>query len=172
MALPEDDPESLDTLLHLVHANSTEAPGELSLAGIYKMVVFMDKYDTPRFMRPWKRDWLGKVKAESNSSSGPSLCMAVYVALQMGAESIAFTITSNMSRAAVIDEEDRITIRQVELYESVDAAGPHCVSGTTHLLWSAKKKQIVCGNTDLHRNDPKHAASSHPIRCRYHMGSH
>ena len=75
VALPDDDPAALSTLLHLVHANCSEKPRRLDMASLYNLVVVMDKYDTLRFMRPWKDDWLATVKGASRAKSGPTLCM-------------------------------------------------------------------------------------------------
>lgn len=139
VALPADNPDVLGKLLHLVHAtvNADENPHSFSLTTLYELLTLMDKYDTLRFARPWKDPWLDTVKGVSHAENGPTLCMALYVALRMGAESTAFSIASHMSKHAKVHLGEvfgegppvRISVFGTTIYESVDSAGSHRVSG-------------------------------------------
>ncbi|MBE3048682.1 hypothetical protein IMZ48_40525 [Candidatus Bathyarchaeota archaeon] len=134
VALPDDEPRILTTLLNVVHANFSETYRQLDVAGIYEHVVLMDKYDILRFMQPWRDDWMAKVKVAANADEAGLLCMAAYIALQMGAESQAYSILCAISKFVTVDEKNNLAPLDAKLLENLDTIGCHSVSGAMHPL--------------------------------------
>lgn len=59
--LPEDDPDALEVVLNLVHANSHRLPSSLSLHELYSMVVLIDKYDFMQCCATFSRQMYSKL---------------------------------------------------------------------------------------------------------------
>ena len=134
VALPDDKPDVLTTLLNVVHANFRETYRPLDVAGIYEHVVLMDKYDIIRFIQPWRDAWMDKVKEVANADEADILCMAAYIALQMGAESQAYSILCAISKFITVDEKNNLVPLEAKLLDSLDTIGRYSVSGAMHPL--------------------------------------
>ncbi|EQB44846.1 hypothetical protein CGLO_16371 [Colletotrichum gloeosporioides Cg-14] len=56
--LPDDDTESMQIMLNMMHARFDWVPQRISIQELYEMLVLVDKYDALDVIRPWARGWL------------------------------------------------------------------------------------------------------------------
>lgn len=66
VALPEDDPRALATIMYIIHNSFAMVPGRMAQADLFKLTVLTDKYDMTEVLRPWAHIWIAPlVKRQS-----------------------------------------------------------------------------------------------------------
>lgn len=55
--LPEDDPEALRIIFHVVHGNFGNLPREWTMSKLYDIIVMADKYSMVGSLQPWGFSW-------------------------------------------------------------------------------------------------------------------
>lgn len=56
--LPEDDPQALSTILHIVHGPFNAIPTAITRDELYQVSIFTDKYDMTCVLQPWAKKWV------------------------------------------------------------------------------------------------------------------
>ncbi|KAK1845993.1 nuclear pore protein-like protein [Colletotrichum chrysophilum] len=59
--LPDDDTESMQIMLNMMHARFDWVPQRISIPDLYEMLVLVDKYDALDVIQPWARGWVDSV---------------------------------------------------------------------------------------------------------------
>ncbi|KAF5515958.1 hypothetical protein CGCS363_v001722 [Colletotrichum siamense] len=62
--LPDDDTESMQIMLNMMHARFDWVPQGISIQDLYEMLVLVDKYDALDVIRPWARGWVDSVSED------------------------------------------------------------------------------------------------------------
>ncbi|KAJ0325089.1 hypothetical protein COL922a_013648 [Colletotrichum nupharicola] len=60
--LPDDDTESMQIMLNMMHARFDWVPQSISVQELYEMLVLVDKYDALDVIRPWAQGWADALK--------------------------------------------------------------------------------------------------------------
>lgn len=54
---PENDPQAIEILLHIVHLHQSRVPQTLSLDDVFRIAIVVDMYDLARCLGLWPRAW-------------------------------------------------------------------------------------------------------------------
>ena len=68
--LPDDDPEALRIVLNVAHCRTDRVPEVLLQEAMFKLTVLCDKYDLVALLKPYWKDWVGKLGAAPCTRSG------------------------------------------------------------------------------------------------------
>lgn len=76
ITLPEDDADSMDIFLNIVHGRPADVPKTLALRALYDLLTVTHKYDATHVVWPWARDWINCKDVMSRKSEPELLCVA------------------------------------------------------------------------------------------------
>ncbi|KAK8062617.1 hypothetical protein PG997_014714 [Apiospora hydei] len=97
--LPDDLPQSMSTLLGIVHAKFDDVPQTISPQELFDIAVIADKYDLTHLLKPWARAWLDQVW-ENDSKQYLSAILQLWITWVLGDQSrfvaIAHYLALNM----------------------------------------------------------------------------
>ncbi|KAM7212740.1 hypothetical protein V8F06_011883 [Rhypophila decipiens] len=83
VALPEDDADAAETILQVVHAPFDKPPNECrssdaTVDKLYAILVFVDKYDMRKVLRPWIQDMVPDVHTFQRSRNYSALITIIH----------------------------------------------------------------------------------------------
>jgi hypothetical protein len=67
--LPEDDPKAAEPLLCIAHSRFDTIPATLTPLELHSLLVFAEKYDMTKLMRPWVQAWMPQPEDWQDSSA-------------------------------------------------------------------------------------------------------
>ncbi|KAF5526826.1 hypothetical protein CGCA056_v001722 [Colletotrichum aenigma] len=103
--LPDDDTESMQIMLNMMHARFDWVPQGISIQELYEMLVLVDKYDALDVVRPWARGW---VDAVSDDLDQPAL---LWVASELGDSEIFGKVVMDIATKWTVDLDGAIIPR-------------------------------------------------------------
>ncbi|KAK4663629.1 hypothetical protein QC763_610060 [Podospora pseudopauciseta] len=83
--LPEDDPASFKTILHIVHGQfdqATKTMAESDGSMLYELLVLCDKYNMAYMIKPWANAWLNRTIKDTQDT--PSYWKLAFIAWELG----------------------------------------------------------------------------------------
>ncbi|CAP65510.1 uncharacterized protein PODANS_6_10060 [Podospora anserina S mat+] len=83
--LPEDNPASLKTILHIVHGQfdqATKTMAESDGSMLYELLVLCDKYNMAYMIKPWANAWLNRTIKDTQDK--PSYWKLAFIAWELG----------------------------------------------------------------------------------------
>jgi hypothetical protein len=87
--LPDDETETLNILLSIVHGRFQVVPKNITLGRLYDILIVTDKYDMISVVRPWADDWVRVVKDLGFIySTGYSQLMRMHAAWELGCDNV------------------------------------------------------------------------------------
>jgi hypothetical protein len=103
--LPEDDPQALFLVLHIVHGQYDKVPKTLPEQKLYAVTVLTDKYDLTSSLRPWATHWLEHLKGTTRDTGLDTVAWRIWIAWELGdanlfkaqAESLLLSCGSGLS---------------------------------------------------------------------------
>lgn len=104
LALPDDDPDALLILLNIAHLNFDILTGPQCFAGLLKLALLCDKYDTAKLIRPWLGCWLETAPVEYRA---PGHEEWLFIAWTFGKELVYNTLSKHLVSSISIDESGR-----------------------------------------------------------------
>ena len=108
--LPEDDAVGAKVLFDIVHSCFDGLPAWLTLADLYDVLVFADKYDMARPLQPWVKTWAERYMSAAGLRRIPvqDLGYALGVACEVGDREAIYCLTSRLVFELHIDDERRL----------------------------------------------------------------
>lgn len=103
--LPDDDTESMQIMLNMMHARFDWVPQRISIQDLYEMLVLVDKYDALDVVRPWARGW---VDAVSDDLDQPAL---LWIASELGDSELFGKVVMEIATKWTVDLDGAIIPR-------------------------------------------------------------
>lgn len=103
--LPDDDTESVQIMLNMMHARFDWVPQRISIQDLYEMLVLPDKYDALDVVRPWARGW---VDAVSDDLDQPAL---LWIASELGDSELFGKVVMEIATKWTVDLDGAIIPR-------------------------------------------------------------
>ncbi|KAK3380575.1 hypothetical protein B0T24DRAFT_523447 [Lasiosphaeria ovina] len=96
--LPDDDAEAATVLLSAAHSRLDLVPALPHLSLLHRILVFSNKYDMTKSLRPWAAAWMPVLSNAINSpgSARDAFCAIIGVAWELGAQEELRAIATHM----------------------------------------------------------------------------
>lgn len=128
--LPEDNPDALKILLHIVHANFQLVPSKPSLDELYGTFVLANKYDMISVLMPWARAWVKVVQSFGTPSDGRSIASLMYIAWEMGQIGLQKEMMEHLVLHSSVDKDGRMVTADGVVLDNFDPIGPPGLLGS------------------------------------------
>ncbi|GAB1312098.1 hypothetical protein MFIFM68171_02308 [Madurella fahalii] len=112
--LPEDDSAAAKLLLDVIHARFDGIPTTLPLAELYNVLVFTEKYDMTKVLRPWLQAWVTSLSALHES---PDISYAIGLARELGAKDTLGRLARRLIVDSGINNEGQLVDANKKLIE-------------------------------------------------------
>ncbi|TDZ67513.1 hypothetical protein CTRI78_v002771 [Colletotrichum trifolii] len=109
--LPEDDPDALEVLLNIVHANFPLVPYEPDLLLLEGVLRLANKYDMVKALRPWSQAWLDVAKGSSGEENGRRMLSVVYVGRELGQVELQMNMMQKLVVEAANNENGQLVTK-------------------------------------------------------------
>ncbi|RYP88819.1 hypothetical protein DL769_000233 [Monosporascus sp. CRB-8-3] len=103
--LPEDDPKAAELLLCITHARFDSVPATLPLAELHDVLVFSEKYDMTKSIRPWAQAW---IPPRSVLRESPDYGTVIGVAWELGAEDVLAHVVKRLVVDCGVDADGQL----------------------------------------------------------------
>ncbi|KXH34838.1 hypothetical protein CSAL01_00419 [Colletotrichum salicis] len=124
--LPEDDPDALEIILNIIHANFPLVPNTPDLFELYEIFQMANKYDMIPALKPWAVAWLHvaeNCQKVTNRFEGRERAALSYVAWELGQVELHRQMVKELIMYSSLSEEGRM-ISQKVLLDDVGPIGP------------------------------------------------
>lgn len=109
VSLPDDDPDALSILLHIVHLKFDLVTGPHDFKKLLNLVVLCDKYDTVKLVRPWLCSWVETTPAKYCRPGNEEW---LFIAWTFGLGTVYETLSRHLIYTAFIDASNRLINRE------------------------------------------------------------
>ncbi|KAK2040183.1 hypothetical protein LZ31DRAFT_587318 [Colletotrichum somersetense] len=129
--LPDDDPDALEIVLNIIHANFPLVPAEPGLAELYEIFQMANKYDMVPALKPWANAWLDVAEgcAATAATDGESIAALTYVAWELGQVELHRKMMKELLLYSSIDKDGRMVTADGVVLDDFDPIGPPGVLG-------------------------------------------
>lgn len=103
--LPEDDPEAAGLLLCIAHSRFENTPASLTLAELHSLLVFSEKYDMTRLIRPWVQAWVPQPMVWQDSADYGTM---IGIAWELGVQDAFLDIVKRMVVECRVDANGQL----------------------------------------------------------------
>lgn len=100
--LPEDDPKAAELMLSIVHSRFENLPANLAMTWLRDILVFSDKYDMTKAIRPWAQTWFPPRYLLQES---PDYITAINIAWELGAEAVLANVVQRLIAECAVDAD-------------------------------------------------------------------
>ncbi|KAK1542013.1 hypothetical protein CPAR01_05400 [Colletotrichum paranaense] len=124
--LPEDDPEALEIILNIIHANFPLVPNTPDLFELYEIFQMANKYDMIPALKPWAVSWLHvaeNCQKGTNRFEGRERAALSYVAWELGQVELHRQMVKELIMYSSLSEDERMVSQKV-LLDDVGPLGP------------------------------------------------
>lgn len=95
VSLPDDNPDALQILLQLIHAQLANVPTSPDMSILCQIVILVDKYELFNLLKPWAPLWMeAAIQVCNRSTDIPTLVEINWIAWEMG-NHVLFDNTGN-----------------------------------------------------------------------------
>lgn len=132
--LPEDDPEALEIILNIIHANFPLVPNTPSIFELYEIFQMANKYDMIPALKPWAVAWLHvaeNCQKVANRFEGRERAALSYVAWELGQVELHRQMVKELIMYSSLSEDGRM-ISQKVLLDDVGPIGPPGLLGNIY----------------------------------------
>jgi hypothetical protein len=113
VALPDDNPKAVETILNIIHSRFGALPlvtNVINLDDLYQLTVLTDKYDLTTLLRPWASTWMKSVNEKHNewrrngtSAVNSELDCLTWVAWELGDASLFRSASRELALSCTVD---------------------------------------------------------------------
>ncbi|KAK1962171.1 hypothetical protein LY78DRAFT_661467 [Colletotrichum sublineola] len=122
--LPDDDPDALEIVLNIIHANFPLVPAAPSLAELYEIFQMANKYDMVPALKPWANAWLDVAESCAAATDGESMAALTYVAWELGQVELHRKMMKELLLYSTIDRDGRMVTADGVVLDDFDPIGP------------------------------------------------
>lgn len=132
VALPEDDPTALATILDIVHGRFRKVPSAVTPDHLFMITVLTDKYDMTEVLRPWVNGWIGPYALTSRLPGQKGDEKLLWIAWELGHIELFKKTLGYLQETCTLDEDNKVIDRHGTRLEDND----HVVAlGILGLCW-------------------------------------
>ncbi|KAK1982108.1 hypothetical protein LZ30DRAFT_749570 [Colletotrichum cereale] len=122
--LPDDDPDALEIVLNIIHANFPLVPATPSLAELYEIFQMANKYDMVPALKPWANAWLDVAESYAAATDGESMAALTYVAWELGQVELHRKMMKELLLYSSIGGDGRMVTADGVVLDDFDPIGP------------------------------------------------
>ncbi|EFQ36412.1 uncharacterized protein GLRG_11540 [Colletotrichum graminicola M1.001] len=122
--LPDDDPDALEIVLNIIHANFPLVPATPGLAELYEIFQMANKYDMVPALKPWANAWLDVAESCAAVTDGESMAALTYVAWELGQVELHRKMMKELLLYSSIDGDGRMVTADGVVLDDSDPIGP------------------------------------------------
>lgn len=111
VALPEDDPTSLATVLYIIHNKFSLVPDKMTREELYHITILTDKYDMTEVLRPWARAWIEPFDPVSRAVGQKGDEQLLWIAWELGHINLFKKTLGNIQETCTLDEDGKVLDR-------------------------------------------------------------
>jgi hypothetical protein len=112
--LPEDDSAAAKLLLDVIHVRFDRIPTTLPLAELYNVLVFTEKYDMTKVLRPWLQAWVTSLSALHEATD---ISYAIGLASELGVKDTLGRLARRLIVDSGINNEGQLVDADKNLIE-------------------------------------------------------
>jgi hypothetical protein len=132
VALPDDDPEALLTLLNIIHGGFGLVPDKPRLEELYRILCVANKYDMTEAVRPWAGNWAKLAEEAQRDKTGGNPAMLTFIAWELGHQELYAKIIQRFVGECSINENGHLKTPKGLCLEDYDHIGPLDLLGMPH----------------------------------------
>ena len=112
LTLPHDDENGARLVVEIIHANLDNIPTELTLRELYEALIFADKYDMLKVLRPWVKTWITFL---SPLEASKDISTALGVASKLGSIKTVVALAERLILRSGVDDKGLLVNSDEEL---------------------------------------------------------
>ena len=128
VSLPDEEPQSLLTILNIIHGRFAEVPKKPSLEQLYLILALAHKYDMLQQVRPWAPLW-GEAVSRFAEQSKVNVKWLTFVTWELGNERIFRSVVEDLVFDCTADSEGRLMTPEGHCLDDFDHFGPRGLTG-------------------------------------------
>ncbi|KAK2063088.1 hypothetical protein LY76DRAFT_504388 [Colletotrichum caudatum] len=129
--LPDDDPDALEIVLNIIHANFPLVPAAPGLAELYEVLQMANKYDMVPALKPWAGAWLDVAEGcAAAATDGEGMAALTYVAWELGQVELHRNMMKGLLLHSSVDKDGRMVTADGVVLDDFDPIGPPGLLGS------------------------------------------
>lgn len=108
VALPEDDPASLATVLYAIHNKFSKVPDSVTQGELFNITVLTDKYDMTEVLRPWAKAWAEPLASSSRPLGQKGDEALLWIAWELGHIDLFRRTLGNLQETCTLDQQNKV----------------------------------------------------------------
>ena len=138
LTLPHDNENSARLVVEIIHAELDNIPTELTLRELYEALIFADKYDMLKVLRPWVKTWITFL---SPLDASKDISTALGVASKLGSIKTVVALAERLilrsgvdEKGLLVDDDGELIVRSdtpliaSQLFGKLDKERENCAS--------------------------------------------
>lgn len=120
VALPEDDPVPLATVLYIVHNQFSKVPDSVTREELFNITVLTDKYDMTEVLRPWAKSWIKPLASGSRPLGQKGDEALLWIAWELGHVDLFQRTLGHLQETCTLDQHSKVLDRHGTRLEDND----------------------------------------------------
>lgn len=120
VAVPEDDPGALATVLFIIHGKFRKVPTTVTRHQLYMITVLTDKYDMTEVLRPWAHAWVAPFTSITRPLGQKGDEHLLWIAWELGHIALFRSTLAVLQETCTLDQHGKLLDRHGTRLEDND----------------------------------------------------